>query len=288
MTPPAKPVRRIAVLADLHFGTVAPDAIEGLLADLEEAQPHAVAIAGDLTLRAARSEYEAAAGFLARLRVPVLAVPGNHDIPAYNLLHRFTDPFGPWRRYISPQTEPVWHDDQVALLGLNTVRRMALHLDWSAGRVSRPQLDRLAARARQLAGRTLVVVAHHPPRHPPELHRAYPLARGDLAIETFRAAGIAAVVTGHLHRHDAYRDRGVLFVQAGTALSSRLVGGQPNGWTMLTVAGGSVSAAARVLIDGTWQDAPISDRPIPPARGDTVRSGYPVPAMPPGRVSAAE
>jgi 3',5'-cyclic AMP phosphodiesterase CpdA len=248
MTQPAKAVRRIAVLADLHFGTVNPDAIEALLADLEAAEPHAVAIAGDLTLRAARGEYEAAAGFLARLRKPVLSVPGNHDIPAYNLLHRFADPFGPWRRYISPETEPVWHDDQVALLGLNTVRRMALHLDWSAGRVSRPQLDRLAARARDLAGRTLIVVAHHPPRHPPELDRAHPLARGDLAIETFLDAGIAAVVTGHLHRHDAYHDRGMLFVQ----------------------------------------DAPRPDQPRPPARGDRVRSAYPVPAMPPGRASAAE
>lgn len=288
MTPSPRPVRRIAVLADLHFGTVAPDAIEALLADLDAAEPHAVAIAGDLTLRAARGEYEAAAGFLARLRVPVLAVPGNHDIPAYNLLHRFADPFGPWRRYISPETEPVWHDDQVALLGLNTVRRMALHLDWSAGRVSRPQLDRLAAHARRLAGRTLIVVAHHPPRHPPELHRAYPLARADAAIEMFRDAGIAAVVTGHLHRHDAYRDRGMLFVQAGTALSSRLVGGQPNGWTLVTVADGSVRATPRAMIDGAWQDAPQSDRPTLPGRGDTVRSAYPVPARQPDRVSAAE
>lgn len=284
MTPPGNPVRRIAVLADLHFGTVVPDAIEGLLADLDAAQPHVVAIAGDLTLRAARGEYEAAAGFLARLRVPVLAVPGNHDIPAYNLLHRFADPFGPWRRYISPETEPVWHDDQVALIGLNTVRRMALHLDWSAGRVSQSQLQRLGARAAALAGRTLIVVAHHPPRHPPELNRAYPLARADTAIETFRAAGIAAVVTGHLHRHDAYREAGMLFVQAGTALSSRLVG-QPNGWTLLTSTAGALRVTQRVLLNGAWQDAPA---PTPPARGDTVRSAYPVPARQPDRASAAE
>lgn len=261
MIAPQSASRRIAVLADLHFGSVSPGSADALLADVQAARPHVVAIAGDLTLRAARDEFEAAAGFIARLGVPVLAVPGNHDIPAYNLLHRFVDPFGRWRRYIAPDTEPVWHDDKLVLLGLNTVRRMALHLDWSAGRVSGAQLGRLAASAQALPGRTLIVVAHHPPLHPPELKRAYPLARGDAAIAAFRAAGVGAVLTGHLHRQLTYRDGGILFVQAGTALSSRLVG-EPNGWTLVSVDGTTLCSTARSLVDGAWRDVSIEKRPI--------------------------
>ena len=78
-------MRRIAHISDLHFGTESPPVVEGLLADLLAAQPHLVVVSGDLTQRAKRSEFVAARAFLERVPFPQLIVPGNHDIPPFQL-----------------------------------------------------------------------------------------------------------------------------------------------------------------------------------------------------------
>ncbi|WP_457826485.1 metallophosphoesterase family protein, partial [Staphylococcus aureus] len=86
--------------------------------------PDLVAISGDLTMSAQRAEFRAARHFMTGLGLPVLAVPGNHDIVPYALLERFSDPYGRWHREISPETEPAWRDERVAVIGLNTARRL--------------------------------------------------------------------------------------------------------------------------------------------------------------------
>jgi 3',5'-cyclic AMP phosphodiesterase CpdA len=139
---------------------------------------------GDLTQHARQLEFEAASAFIAALPAPVVAVPGNHDIPARALIERMFDPRRRWRRFISQTTEPVVMLPGLALIGLDTVRRAQPHLDWSAGGVSAARLARLAARIEAAAGRRVVVVAHHPLRHPPAaVGRARPLgATATLAV----------------------------------------------------------------------------------------------------------
>lgn len=70
-------------LSDLHFGAVAElDALEDALNYIVALKPDAVAVSGDLTLRARHGEFAAARLYLDRLKstAPVLAVPGNHDV----------------------------------------------------------------------------------------------------------------------------------------------------------------------------------------------------------------
>ena len=55
-------------------------------------------ISGDITQRARRGQFAAARKFIERLSLPVLAVPGNHDIPLFNLFARALNPYGNYKR----------------------------------------------------------------------------------------------------------------------------------------------------------------------------------------------
>lgn len=245
-------MRRIAHLSDLHFDRVDPGLVDSLLRDLEQQQPHVVAVAGDLTLKGLNREFRAARAFLDRLPAPCVVVPGNHDIPRFDLIERFTDPFAAWRRSIGPTTEPFWHDDQLVVAGLNTVRTLFLHPDWSAGSVSSRQLNRLAERLAELPGRMVVVVAHHPPSHPVG-HASRPLNRARLLRAWLGGRKVRALLTGHLHRFRMEQDGPTLLLDAATALSHRLRG-QSNGYNLIELDGPETRARARHFVDGAWRD----------------------------------
>jgi len=250
--PAARPIR-IAHLSDLHFGAHLPGLVAPLLADIAAMAVDAVAISGDLTQRADAAEFAQAAAFLEALPAPFVAVPGNHDIPAGAVLERLTDPRGRWRRFIGAATEPTLLLPGAALIGLDTVRRAQPHLDWSAGGVSVTRRMRLEMRLRACAGRVLVVVAHHPLRHPDwALGRAAPLG-AEAALAALAQAGVAAVLSGHLHRADRVPAAPPIIL-AGSTLSHRTKG-QPNSWMLVEVAGGAVRATRRVAEGTAWRVA---------------------------------
>jgi 3',5'-cyclic AMP phosphodiesterase CpdA len=139
-------MRRIAHISDLHFCRIEPAVADALVVELNIDRPDLIALSGDLTMRARSREYRAAQAFLARLHAPVLAVPGNHDLTSYWLHERFLDPLGRWRRFIAKEPEPVWTDDEIAVVGLNTTSRAAAFLDWSQGRVGQTRLRRAVER----------------------------------------------------------------------------------------------------------------------------------------------
>ena len=244
---------RIAHLSDLHFGAHRPELVTPLIEDIRRAAPDAIAISGDLTQRAQRDEFRAAAAFLARLPAPCVAVPGNHDIPARDLIERMFDPRKRWRRHIAQTTEPVVTLHGVALIGMDTVRRAQPHLDWSAGSVSAARLARLAKRIHAAEGRTIVVVAHHPLRHPPGMtHRALPAgARSALAM--MRRAGVAAVLCGHLHGSAQPAGAPAVMI-TGSSLSHR-VRGVPNAWALVELGEGPPRRRLRIAEGAEWRDA---------------------------------
>jgi hypothetical protein len=131
-------MRRIAHISDLHFGRTDPTVVEGLLSELNGTRPDLVVISGDFTMRARHSEWEEARAFLARIAPPWVAVPGNHDIAAYYRIERFINPFRLYCRYISPDPEPIWKDDEIAVICLNTAR------NWSLKPIGRKEGSRAA------------------------------------------------------------------------------------------------------------------------------------------------
>src|SRR5437773_10280213 len=106
-------MRTIAHISDLHFGTVDPVVGEALIADLNEWQPSLVVASGDFTQRARAGQYRAAAEFLKRLPQPQLVVPGNHDIPFFDVITRFFWPLRNYHQFITNDVRPVYQDEQL-------------------------------------------------------------------------------------------------------------------------------------------------------------------------------
>jgi 3',5'-cyclic AMP phosphodiesterase CpdA len=251
-------VTRIAHLSDLHFGAADARVTAALAAELRHDQPDLVVISGDLTMGARPSEFRQARAFMDAVGVPTLAVPGNHDLTPYQLYERFITPYARWRRIIAAETEPVWRNDRVAVLGLNTARRFGLNPDWSRGRVTRRRLDALLARMAALPAQLVrVVVAHHP-LIPPDTAPDTPLAGGATrALRALRRARVTLVLAGHLHHRYARLASAdadaPLILQGGTATSSRLRG-EPNAYNRVEIgADGGISVRVRIWDGSGWK-----------------------------------
>jgi len=213
-------MRTLVHLSDLHFGRVDARLLEPLVATVQALQPQLVAVSGDLTQRARRSQFRAARAFLDRLPRPQLVVPGNHDVPLYDVLRRFAAPLARFRHAIEPDLAPCFHDDAIAVFGLNTARA----LTFKNGRVNAAQLARMHACFDRLAPSIArIVVAHHPfAEVAVDQHHAR-VGRAELGLQAFAASGVELVLCGHLHRSDAQAaaNAGPLLVQAGSATSTR-------------------------------------------------------------------
>ncbi|WP_043363313.1 metallophosphoesterase [Belnapia sp. F-4-1] len=268
-------MHRIAHISDLHFGAELPDVVAALAEELNRDPPHLIAISGDLTMRARRSEFRAARAFIDGLQAPVLVVPGNHDITPFKLVERFLDPYARWRRFIAPETEPVFQDGRIGVVGLNTARRAGFYLDWSRGRVGSGRLARCEARLAALPpGLTRIVVAHHPflpPRAAPE---ARLVGGAAMALESFARQGVRLVLSGHLHVGDVAEPAAVVpddaakerltVVLSATSTSHRLRG-EPNAFNDIRIdANGRVDVVARIWTGQGWrQVAPRSTEASP-------------------------
>lgn len=247
---------RLAHLTDLHFGEAPPALVESLAADVRAQQPDAVLVSGDLSLRARAVEFAEAWRFLAGLGGPVLAVPGNHDIPPDNLLSRFLHPR---RRWVAGMPGDALRElalPGVSVIGLDSVRRAQCHFDWSAGGVPRARRDALQAVLEARREARCLVLCHHPLRHPPGMaHRRLP-AGAEATLQMLRAQGVEAVLSGHLHVTAKLPGPGPLQVITPSALSPR--GARPNGWTLVELGEDGTDYHSRIHRDGEWiaSDAP--------------------------------
>ncbi len=237
---------RLFHISDPHFGMADSQALDAVAALVAAERPDGVIITGDFTMRARESEYAAAARWIADLAAPMWIDPGNHDLPYFNPVERFVDPYRRFRRLQAAIAQPL-RPEGLALVPLWTTAAAQWRLNWSRGCVTPRALDRALAEIDALpAGTPVIVTCHHPLVEAGTHGRA--LTRGgNRALAELSRRGVLAVLSGHVH--DAFdlvqqTPQGpVRMIGAGT-LSTRLRATGP-AFNELTFADGVLTSRVR-------------------------------------------
>lgn len=219
-------------MSDTHFGTEQPEVVEALLRLANQERIDVVLWSGDITQRATAAEFAAARRFADRLPGAALRViPGNHDIPLFNLLARAMRPYANYRRAFGAELEPEYCAPDALVVMLNTTRPWR-HKD---GEISAAQIRRTAARlATASPGQLRVVVVHQPVAVTGRSDEHNLLHGHAAAVQAWHEAGADLVLGGHIHLpyvldlRPGAGTRRLWAVQAGTAVSSRTRSGIPN------------------------------------------------------------
>ena len=249
---------RLLHLSDLHFGAHDETLVEAVEAKIDRLRPDLIIVSGDFTQRARTEQFTEACHFLEKLRESgreVLGVPGNHDVPLYDVLRRFLSPLTRYRRFIDETLCPFIELPGVAVLGINTARS----LTFKDGRISEEQVEFI----RETFSRTdpnavRVLVTHHPLLAVPVgegVERA--VGRQELALDAVEKAGVDLLLAGHAHHAATLEDLvtragGALVVQAGTATSTR-VREQEQSFNTIDIADGCVTITVNAWTDDDFR-----------------------------------
>lgn len=275
---------RIAHLSDLHFGHHDEPLTATLAPELDAQNLDLVVISGDFTQDGEEDEFQMARTFIDSLNAPVFAVPGNHDVPQYNLVQRILRPYALYRRYIHNELEPILELGGVVLIGLRTSRRITPDMNWSNGFLDRKQIEALEGRlAKTTPSAIRVVVAHHPLLYPEtgEPKRQRRVRRADRALQKFWQLGVRLVLSGHFHlsyvrTHEVPGEvkegvpdglrrataAPILVAQTSSTTSTRLRG-HPNAYNLIEIEDDTIDIAVREWVDGKWQ---TRERNVEPAQ----------------------
>src|SRR5438874_6527731 len=190
------PTTRVLHLSDLHFGAGDDEAIErGTRVLIDRFRPELVIASGDLSHRGRQDQLVRASRFLHSLDRPVLAIPGNHDIP-YTFPARFTRAFREFERQWQT-TEPTFSSPALHVIGLNSVRPWRHQSGGIRDRQLRQAEERLAD-APESAFR--IAVLHHHLIGAPWRSRKKPVARRNHVLVALVGAGADLILAGHIHQ----------------------------------------------------------------------------------------
>lgn len=229
----------IAHLSDPHFGTIKPGVREGLIETIKELKPDLILLTGDITQRARSWQFKEAKEFVENLKpMPMIAVPGNHDIPLFNSLSRFLNPYFGFKNLFKDQLEKDFTYGDIVVKGLNSTSKWRqIQGDFN--------LARLDQRLREHKAQAKVhIAAFHHPLDCAKVQDEKNLLRGrEKTIELFAEHQIDLIIGGHIH--DPYVNlstqrypqvnRSMVIGVAGTCLSSRTRAGAPNSFNLIEV-----------------------------------------------------
>lgn len=218
-------------MSDLHFGPpYVPRVGEALLTAADAIQPDLVVASGDFTQRAKPEQFAEARAFLDRLpKVPIVVVPGNHDVPLWRVFERIFSPYRWYREYIADELDHVLEVDGAVIVALNSTAPLRATTN---GRIDAAQLEFCrSAFENAPEGAVRIVVAHHHFAPAPDYEGGQVMPRAKRAIDVFTELEVDLIMGGHLHRAyignslDLYpgpdRDHGITIVQSGTSTSRR-------------------------------------------------------------------
>lgn len=277
---------RIFHLSDIHFGLEDRAALDWAAATIAREKPDAVAITGDLTMRARHREFAAACDWINALDAPVTVEVGNHDLPYFNLWERFTAPYHRFHG-IKGKIECEIDLPGLAVVSLRTTARAQWRLNWSKGCVTKRALDHALRAIDALPPGTRALVACHHPLVETGTHGTALTRGGERALAELARRNVLAVISGHVH--DAFdlvhqtASGPVRMIGAGT-LSQRIRSTPPS-FNALTIGAGGIHVEVLNLEHVPTPDMMIPDVPddaMPPREeGEPVAPVHRVPEVDP-------
>lgn len=225
-------MRTILHISDVHFGPPhLPRVSQGVLEFIARHTPSVVVLSGDLTQRAKPEQFREARRFVDSIPVPTIVVPGNHDVPMYRVWERVFSPFGAYRKHFGEEMEPVYRDDELLIVGINSA------FNWTIkdGRIKLSRLLEVEKLLRQTPETVFkIVVVHHHMIPPPNFGSQRVLGNAYEAIDLFSSAGVDLILSGHLHQayignSEEFYPKGrppVVILHSGTTTSRRGRGGE--------------------------------------------------------------
>jgi 3',5'-cyclic AMP phosphodiesterase CpdA len=234
-------------LSDPHFGTEQAPVVQALVALAQQLQPDLLLLSGDITQRATRRQFAQARAFTDRLGAPLLAIPGNHDIPLFDLGQRVLHPYARYREAFGNVLEPTHASHELLVQCVNTTR-------WyrhKGGTVSSNQIERVARQLRTAEPSQLRVVVVHQPIAVLRASEQHNLLHGHArAQESWAAAGCDVVLGGHIHLPYVMPlpglTRPMWAVQAGTCVSRRVRAGAANSVNVLRWGGDTAAGCCLI------------------------------------------
>jgi 3',5'-cyclic AMP phosphodiesterase CpdA len=221
---------RLIHLSDIHFGREDTRALEAVADFAKRLQPDAVIVAGDITQKGRRSEFEAARVWLTGLGLTVVTTAGNHDTPLLHMPARAVRPFRRYEKYMEGMDATgrlvELRDGAIRIVALNTARGMQSRMNWADGVIDLDDLDEvLDLLAKGPADAWRLLVCHHP-LHEPEMAKvSVDTRRGEEALKRCAKANVDAIFTGHIHdafAHAVGTTRRPMVQMGSGTLSTRL------------------------------------------------------------------
>ncbi len=243
-------------LSDLHFGTEKVACLTAIQKFCAEQPVELIAVSGDLTQRARVLQFWHCKQFLDSLKLPYIVVPGNHDIPLFNVWNRLTRPFGIYHSFFG-NSDTVMQSAHFYVVGLNSIRRR----HHTRGSISEAQIRATQQQLAAAPAHKIKLVMLHQPFYSapddPHGNKDCPTS-ARLALKYWSSAGLMGVLHGHLHQIGVFNlnkiyalktAKPIYDIHAGTACSSRLHLGTSNSFNTISPQG----AINHYVFDSTTQ-----------------------------------
>lgn len=263
---------RLMHVSDLHAGwPFNPDLAALVVREAHALKPDLLVVSGDMVQRADFTiQWKIITSYLKMLPDPKLIIPGNHDVSMVNVFNRLFRPLARYKRYISPDLNPVFARPGLVVVGGNTAHGLTV----DGGKLSRQQMAILT----QTFGRygpevCKIAVLHHHVVNPPGSEDRTTISNADEAVELLDRCGVELLLCGHIHVSyigttlDVRPDlrQGTIICQSGTTTSRRGKGREAgkNSYNLIEIDDAVIRIAQHLYLEDAGRFVPVAEHVFP-------------------------